>query len=153
MLRYMSQSLARVLLHVIFSTKNREPYFADRAVRQDLHTYLAATANHLGCQAIRVGGIADHVHLVCSLGRTLSVAEFVAKLKVSSNQALRKRHLSQFSWQNGYAAFSLAESTLEAVTEYVSNQEAHHKGLTFQEEHRAFLKRHHVPFDERYVWD
>jgi hypothetical protein len=92
--------------------------------------------------------IADHVHLVCSLGRTLSVAEFVAKLKVSSNKALRERHLSQFSWQNGYAAFSLAESTLEAVTEYVSNQEAQHKGLTFQEEYRAFLKRHHVPFDE-----
>jgi putative transposase len=91
--------------------------------------------------------------VVCSLGRTLSVATFVAKLKVSSNQAMRGKHLSQFSWQNGYAAFSVAESTLKAVTEYVSNQEAHHKRLTFQEEYRVFLKRHHVPFDERYVWD
>jgi putative transposase len=77
----------------------------------------------------------------------------VAKLKVSSNQAMRERHLLKFHWQNGYAAFSVAESTLDAVAEYVSNQEAHHKTVTFQEEYRAFLKRHHVSFDERYVWD
>ena len=129
----MPQSLSRILLHLIFSTKNRENYFADPAIRTDLHAYLAATANHLGCPAICVGGVADHVHVVCSLGRTLSVAKFVAKLKVSSNQAVRERYLSQFSWQNGYAAFSVAESTLEAVAQYVSNQEAHHKTITFQE--------------------
>ena len=68
----MPQSLARILLHIIFSTKNRESYFIDQAIRQDLHAYLAATANHLGCQTIRVGGIADHVHVVCSLGRLTS---------------------------------------------------------------------------------
>ena len=147
------QSLARILLHIIFSTKNRESYFIDQAIRQDLHAYLAATANHLGCQTIRVGGIADHVHVVCSLGRTLSVATLVAKLKVSSNQAFKGNFLSQFSWQNGYAAFSVAESTLEAVVEYVSNQETHHRTVTFQEGYRAFLERHNVPFDERYVWD
>ena len=77
----------------------------------------------------------------------------MAKLKVSSNQAVRERYLSLFSWQNGYAAFSVAESTLEAVVQYVSNQEAHHKTITFQDEYRAFLKRHNIPFDERYVWD
>jgi REP-associated tyrosine transposase len=95
--------------------------------------------------------------VVCSLGRTLSVATVVAKLKVcsevSSNLAVRERYLSQFSWQNGYAAFSVSESTLEAVTQYVSEQETHHKTVTFQDEYRAFLKRHNVSFDERYVWD
>jgi putative transposase len=149
----MPQSLSRILLHLIFSTKNRASCFADRAVRSDLHRYLAATANHLACPAICVGGVADHVHVVCSLGRTLSVATVVAKLKVSSNLAMRERHLSQFSWQNGYAAFSVSESTLEAVSRYVSEQEAHHKNVTFQDEYRAFLKRHNVSFDERYVWD
>ena len=99
----MPQSLSRILLHIIFSTKNRESYFIDQAIRQDLHAYLAATANHLGCQTIRVGGIADHVHVVCSLGRTLSVATLVAKLKVSSNQAFKGNFLSQFSWQIGRA--------------------------------------------------
>jgi putative transposase len=149
----MPQSLSRILLHLIFSTKNRTPYFIDPAIRKDLHEYLAATANQLGCPAICVGGVADHVHLVCSLGRTLSVATFIAKLKVSSNLAVRERHLSPFSWQNGYAAFSVSESTLEAVTQYVSDQERHHKTTTFQDEYRAFLKRHNVSFDERYVWD
>ena len=85
--------------------------------------------------------------------RTLSVATVVAKLKVSSNLAVRERYLSQFSWQSGYAAFSVSESTLEAVTQYVFEQETHHKTVTFQDEYRAFLKRHNVSFDERYVWD
>jgi putative transposase len=149
----MPQSLSRILLHLIFSTKNRTPYFIDPVIRKDLHEYLAASANHLGCPAISVGGVADHVHLVCSLGRTLSIATLIAKLKVSSNLAVRERHLSQFSWQNGYAAFSVSESTLEAVTKYVSDQERHHKAVSFQEEYRALLKRHNVSFDERYVWD
>jgi putative transposase len=149
----MPQSLARILVHLIFSTKNREPYFVDRANRKDLHAYLATTANHLGSPAISVGGVADHVHIVCTLGRTLSVATLVAKLKVSSNQAFRGEFMAQFSWQSGYAAFSVAESTLEAVIEYVCNQEEHHKRLTFQDEYRAFLKRYHIAFDERYVWD
>ncbi|MGA8657978.1 MAG: transposase [Chthoniobacterales bacterium] len=149
----MAQSLARLLIHLIFATKNREPYFADPTIRKDLHAYLAATANHLSCPSLRVGGVADHVHIVCALNRALSVATLVAKLKVSSNQGLKEKFLSQFSWQNGYAAFSVADSTLESVVEYVSKQDEHHKRLTFQEEYRAFLNRHHVNFDERYVWD
>jgi putative transposase len=149
----MPQSLARLLLHIIFSTKNREPYFTDLTIRKDLHAYLAATANHLGCLSMSVGGVADHVHLVCALSRTLCVATLVAKLKVSSNQAFKGNFLSQFSWQSGYAAFSIAESTLESAVDYVSKQDEHHKRITFQEEYRAFLERHHVNFDERYVWD
>jgi putative transposase len=146
----MPQSLARVLLHIIFSTRNREFHFNDLARRREVHAYLAGTASHLGSPAICVGGAADHVHMVCLLGRTLSVATFVAKLKVSSNQVVRERR-PQFSWQNGYAAFSVAESTLQSVVQYVSNQEEHHKTITFQDEYRMFLKRHNVCFDERYV--
>jgi putative transposase len=133
----MSQSLARLLLHIIFATKNREPYFTDLTIRRDVNAYLAATANHLGCPSLSVGGVADHVHVVCGLNRTLSVATLVAKLKVSSNQVLKGKFLSQFAWQNGYAAFSVAESTLESVIEYVTKQDEHHQRLTFQEEYRA----------------
>ena len=139
MVLHMPQSLSRILVHLIFSTKNREACFADSALRKDLRAYLAATANHLGCPAICIGGTSDHVHVVCSLGRTLSVATFVVKLKVSSNQTMRERQILRFSWQNGYAAFSVAESTLATVAKYVSNQEAHHKTVTFQDEYRAFL--------------
>jgi putative transposase len=77
----------------------------------------------------------------------------VAKIKVNSNQAFKGVLPSHFSWQSGYAAFSVAESTLASVIKYVSNQETHHKRLTFQDEYRALLKRHHVAFDERYIWD
>jgi putative transposase len=115
----MPQSLARVLLHVVFSTKNRVPYFTDRSFRKEPHAYLAATANHLGSAAISVGGVADHVHLVCVLGRTISVATLVAKIKVNSNQAFKGVLPSHFSWQSGYAAFSVAESTLASVIKYV----------------------------------
>jgi putative transposase len=101
----MAQSLARLLIHIIFSTKHREPCFADLTIRKDLHAYLAATSNHLGCPSMRVGGVAGHVHVVCALNRALSVATLVAKLKVSSNQVLKEKSLSQFSWQNGFAAF------------------------------------------------
>ena len=90
MLCLMPQSLARILLHLIFSTKNREPNFADPVYRREVHAYLAATASRLACPAICIGGVADHVHVVCSLGRSLSVAIIVAKLKVSSNQAVRE---------------------------------------------------------------
>jgi len=149
----MPQSLSRILVHLIFSTKNRAPYFTDAVIRNDLHGYLAATANQLGCAAIGVGGVADHVHVLCSLGRTMSVATVVAKLMVSSNLIMRERNLAQFSWQNGYAAFSVSESTFDTVTHYVSDQETHHKKITFQDEYRLFLKRHNISFDERYVWD
>jgi putative transposase len=115
-------------------------------------SHASSSSHHLGSPAISVGGVSDHIHSVYALGRTLSVATLVAKLKVSSNQALKKFPL-QFSWQTGDAAFSIAESTLESVIEYVRNQEEHHKRIMFQDEYRASLKRHNVPFDERYVWD
>jgi putative transposase len=110
-----------------FRLKTGRPTSLNAVIRNDLHGYLAATANQLGCAAINVGGVADHVHVLCSLGRTISVATFVAKLKVSSNLVMRERNLSQFSWQNGYGAFSVSESTLDAVIQYVFDQETHHK--------------------------
>ena len=147
------QSLSRVILHLIFSTKDRSPALADEALRCDLHAYLAATARDLGCPAIRVGGVADHVHVVCCLARTVSVANLVAKLKMGSSRMLKAKSGTRFQWQNGYGAFSVSESALGNVVEYVANQALHHRRLSFQEEYRVFLRRHGVEFDERYVWD
>ncbi|MBV8901844.1 MAG: transposase [Verrucomicrobia bacterium] len=149
----MPQSLARLLVHLIFSTKDRVPILTGEALRRDLHAYLAATARDLGCPAIRVGGVADHVHVVCCLARSVSVATLVAKLKVSSGQMLRVKAGKRFQWQNGYGAFSVSESALGSVVDYVANQDLHHRRLSFQDEYRAFLRRHGVEFDERYVWD
>ena len=147
------QSLSRLIVHLIFSTKNRCRWLSDACLRQDLHAYLAATVNGLDCHALEVGGVSDHVHMACLLARTMPVATLVAKVKVSSNQMLKPKLGGSFAWQNGYGAFSVSESALEPVCEYIRRQEEHHRTVSFQEEYRAFLARHRVAFDERYVWD
>jgi REP element-mobilizing transposase RayT len=150
----MPQSLAFVLVHVIFSTKDRLPVL-DTSIRPELYAYLATVARSSNCECYRVGGVADHVHLAIRLSRTSNVAELVEQLKTSSSKWLKTQSpaLSKFSWQRGYAAFSVGPTDRNALIEYIANQEDHHRKLSFQDELRAFLKRYGVEFDERYVWD
>jgi len=151
----MPQSLANVLLHVIFSTKNRDPYLSNADVRKEMHGCLAGTMRKLECSALIVGGIADHVHILCQLSRTVSVAELLKEVKGESSKWIKTRggSLSKFRWQNGYSVFSVSQSNAARVRQYIARQEEHHRARGFQEELRALLQRHHVEFDERYVWD
>lgn len=150
----MPQSLSKVYLHVIFSTKYREPVLAD-AWQDELFHVLGGTANNLGCQSLIVGGIADHVHLLLQLGRTITIADAVGKIKsTSSNWVNQSRGLpTEFHWQAGYAAFSVSQSNVEAVREYIRRQREHHAKQSFQDELREWLRRYEIPWDERYVWD
>jgi REP element-mobilizing transposase RayT len=150
----MPQSLSYLLIHIVFSTKDRVPLL-NSEVRLDLCAYLATVARNADCECYRVGGVADHVHLAIRLSRTTTVAHLIEELKTSSSKWLKTQSptLAQFAWQNGYGAFSVSPSDLEALRTYIDNQEKHHKIRTFQEEYRAFLKRYGVDFDERYVWD
>lgn len=150
----MPQSLCRLLSHLVFSTKNREPWITPD-VRDDLHAYLGGVLKHIDCTPIRVGGVADHVHLFFGMNRTLSVAQVVEKVKTASSKWIKELRpaLSSFHWQNGYGIFSVSQSDADAVDRYVRNQEAHHLNMTFQDEYRALLQRYQVEFDERYVWD
>ena len=102
---------------------------------------------------MQVGGVADHVHLLFGLSRTISLAELVKDLKTSSTKMMRDKVHRDFSWQTGYGAFSVRESNKSAIIEYIVNQETHHRKMTFQEEIRVLLKKHSVCFDERYIWD
>lgn len=150
----MPQSLSKVILHIIFSTKNREPWI-DPAMRPRMHAYLAAICRDLGAQAFRVDGAADHVHIVTTLPRTLSQAQIVEQAKKTSSKwikALEPRYRG-FFWQRGYGAFSVSVSQLDAVLQYLHTQEEHHRTRTFQEEYRELLCRHGIEFDEQYVWD
>jgi len=148
------QSLARVLVHLIFSTKNREPVVTP-ALRTELFPYLSAVLNHDGCPSLRVGGVADHVHLLFGLSRTRCIADVVENVKTSSSKWIKTRDptLGHFHWQAGYGVFSVSQSNTAEVVKYISNQEEHHRTTTFQEEFRAFLHRHGMEFDERYLWD
>ncbi len=150
----MPQSLAKIYVHLIFSTKGRERVIADD-VRSDLHAYFGGILNHLGCVPVEINTEPDHAHLLFVLSRTETISNVVGQLKKSSNDWLRGKHqqFAQFFWQGGYGAFSVSESLVEEVRQYIRNQRQHHQRLTFQDEFRAFLRRYGIEFDERYVWD
>ncbi|MBO0697675.1 MAG: IS200/IS605 family transposase [Zavarzinella sp.] len=151
----MSQSLAQVYLHIVFSTKDRHPFLQDPSTRDEAHKYLGGTCNKLHCPVLRVGGVADHVHILCRLGRTISVADLVKELKRDSSQWLKTKGPDQaaFYWQNGYGAFSVSPSLVEVVRDYIARQEEHHRTMSFQDEFRHLLRKHGLEWDERYVWD
>jgi putative transposase len=148
------QSLSKVVLHIIFSSKNREPWL-DSNLRSRMHAYLSTICRHVGGEIVRVGGVADHVHIITTLPRTLSQAQLVEKIKKASSKwikALDTRY-RRFFWQRGYGAFSVSASQFDSVLEYVNKQQEHHRRRTFQDEYRELLRKHGVDFDERYVWD
>jgi REP element-mobilizing transposase RayT len=149
----MPQSLAQIYLHIVFSTKNRSPFLADPELLEETHRYLGGTCNRLECPVLRVGGVADHVHILCRLGRTISVADLIRELKRDSSQWLKTKGQPDFYWQNGYGAFSLSPEHVEPVREYIAHQEEHHREESFQDEFRRLLKEHGIEWDERYVWD
>ena len=147
----MSQSLARILVHLVFSTKNREPLIAAEQ-RPRMLTYLGGTLNAIDCPAIAVGGVADHTHLLFVLGRTVSLSKAVEEIKKESSKWAKENIHPAFYWQSGYGAFSVSPSLLENVRHYIANQEEHHRKMTFQDEFREFCRRHEVEIDEQYVW-
>jgi putative transposase len=150
----MPQSLSYLLIHIVFSTKDRAAVL-DARLRPALHAYLATVARNLDCECFRVGGVADHVHLAVRLSRTITMAKLIEELKTSSSKWLKTQSpaLTSFAWQRGYGAFSVGPSDLNALLHYIDTQEEHHRTRTFQDEYRAFLKKYGIEYDERYVWD
>lgn len=150
----MPQSLSNILLHLIWSTKDRHPWL-ELGPREKTHAFLAGAVRRMDCEAYRVGGVADHVHLAVRLSRTLSVADLVKEVKTASSKWLKEQDpaFTGFSWQQGYGAFSVGMSQKETLLHYIDTQEEHHRTRTFQDEYRDFLKKYGIDFDERYVWD
>lgn len=149
----MSQSLAKILVHLIFSTKHREPLILPD-IRPRLHAYIAGVLDNLKSPSLQTGGVADHVHILCALSRTLSPADLLEEVKKSSSKWMKADGgVPGFSWQAGYGAFSIGESQADEVIRYIQNQEEHHRKVTFQDEFRKFLERYKVAHDARYVWD
>jgi len=138
----------------VFSTKDRESWLV-REIRGDTHAFLAGVVRECGCEAYRIGGVADHVHLAIRLSRTLTVADLVKEVKSASSKWMKERGdgFRTFSWQSGYGAFSLGLSQKQALLRYIDAQEEHHRKVTFQEEYRKLLQKYEVEYDERYVWE
>lgn len=151
----MSQTLTKIYLHIVYSTKNRQPFLKDTAFRQRLHAYLSGICNNLDCPSVKIGGVEDHVHVLCRFGKTISVSDLLRELKRDSSKWVKVENprLARFHWQLGYGAFSVSPSHVPALVKYIEDQEEHHRQETFQDEFRRLCKKYGVPIDERYVWD
>jgi putative transposase len=150
----MSQSLANNLIHLVFSTKHRELWLND-AVRPALHAYLATVFKNLKCPVLILNSVEDHIHILFFLHRTVALATVVEDAKKSSSKWIKTQsaELASFAWQGGYGAFSVSESNVATVKQYIACQAEHHRKISFQDEFRAFLIKHKLEFDERYLWD
>jgi REP element-mobilizing transposase RayT len=150
----MAQSLAKNYIHLVFSTQDRRP-FLTHATRPDLFAYITNLMKNMNCAVFQVGGVEDHIHVLFSLDKNIALSKFVNDLKTNSSKWLKTKsdNLIDFAWQRGYGAFSVSQSDLESVKEYIQNQVKHHEKMSFQDELRTLLKRYKVDFDEKYLWD
>jgi REP element-mobilizing transposase RayT len=150
----MSQSLSKVCIHIVFSTKNRKNIIDDN-IEANLHEYLGGVCKGLECNPIRIGGYKDHVHILCLLSRKIAQMKLMEELKKQSSKWIKTKDelYSNFYWQDGYGIFSINPAEIDKVVNYIEKQYEHHKQKTFQEEFRAFLNKYNIDCDERYVWD
>ena len=150
----MAQSLAKLTTHMIFSTKNRRPVIP-AGVRRELNAYFVGILREWDSPSILINSVADHVHILCCLSKNHPLAKVVEEIKKGTSKWLKRQDVSlrDFHWQNGYGAFSVSQSNVVEVRRYIERQETHHREVSFEEEFRAFLRRHEVEYDEQYVWD
>ena len=151
----MPQSLAKVAIHIVFSTKHRTPWLKEEAIRRELYAYMATILKSLESSAIIINGVEDQVHILCLLSRNYAIKKIVEEVKTEPSKWIKKKGppYADFYWQGGYGAFSVSESKVEEVKRYISTQQQHHKTMTFQEEFVRMCQRHGIEIDERYIWD
>jgi len=148
----MSHTSGNILLHIIFSTAQRRPLIKPE-FRNDLFAYLGGIVREMHGTALIINGEPDHVHMLIRIRPAHSAAEIVRVVKTNSSRWLREKRSAEFAWQTGYGVFSVSESSVAAVTKYIAGQQEHHKKHSFQEEFVAFLKKHRVDYDPKYIWD
>ena len=150
----MGQSLVKNYLHIIYSTKHRQPFIRE-PVGAELYNYLGGICRNLECNPVKIGGYIDHVHILCMLSRKIPLMKLLEEVKSHSSKWMKTKgpSLLNFYWQDGYGAFSVKPSELEVVANYIDRQVELHQHKTFKEEYGEFLKKYNIEFDERYVWD
>jgi len=151
----MPQSLVQIYVHIVFSTKHRTPFLKDQEFRDRTHRYLAGICKNLNSPAPAVGGVEDHVHILCRLGKSIAVADLVRDLKRDSSKWVKveQPQLAEFHWQQGYGAFSISPTHVDGLKAYIANQRDHHRQESFQEEFRRMCGKYGIEIDERYAWD
>jgi REP element-mobilizing transposase RayT len=151
----MPQSLVQIYVYIVFSTKNREPFLTDPAFRERVHAYLKGICENQGSRSLRIGGVEDHVHVLCRSAKTLDVATLVREMKRDSSKWIKDENprCSDFYWQNGYGAFSISPSHVDPVKGHIDDQIEHHRHESYQDEFRRLCEKNGLEIDARYVWD
>jgi putative transposase len=151
----MGQSLVKNYVHIVFSTKYRQPLITEN-IETQLWAYMSGICNEMQCPSLQVGGYIDHIHILCRLSQKIALMKLLEEVKGHSSKWIKTQdeQFANFYWQNGYGAFSVQPNQVEIVRNYILNQKTHHaQKMTFQGEYRAFLKKYNIEYDEKYVWD
>ena len=149
----MAQTLVNILVHVIFSTKERR-HFIKAEIQPSLYAYMAGTLKNLDSPCLAIGGTSNHIHVLMALSKNAATSDVVGELKKSSSKWLKTQGLpyAHFAWQEGYAAFSIGQSQVAVSKRYIARQEEHHKTKSFEAELVEMLRKYEVTYDERYLW-
>lgn len=155
----MAQSLSNVLLHLVYSTKNRTNYLKDENLQKELYSYTSTALKTLDCKSIMIGGTSNHIHVLFAMTRTKSISDVIKHIKKETSKWMKTKSLnygnilSEFSWQAGYGIFSVSASQKENVVNYIKGQKEHHFKMSFKDELIAFYKKNNIEYDERYIWE
>lgn len=149
----MTHTYTSLNIHLVFSTKERQPLITGQ-IREELYAYMIGILKNLKCKVISIGGVEDHVHILCQLHTEKTVSEVVRMVKANSSKWVNENNkiVGRFEWQRGYGAFTVSSSKVDAVVGYIGMQAEHHKTRSFREEFLLFLKNHAVECDEQYLW-
>ncbi len=150
----MTQSLTKLLIHVVFSTQKRSSWL-DEDISSELYPYISKILENHNCRALQIGGVENHIHILCVMAKTLSIGKIVEEIKTSTSKWIKTKDpkYKYFYWQHGYGAFSISSGHIEAVCDYIANQKQHHKTITFEDEFRSLLQKYDIKFDERHPLD
>lgn len=148
----MSQSLSKVYIHVVFSTKYIQKIIPE-TIREKFQSYIIGCLSNIKSYTEEIYINPDHLHALCTLPRTVTIAQLISKMKTPSSGWIKDNGIPNFDWQDGYAVFSVSASNVEKVKRYIQNQPEHHKKDDFKDELRLFLNKYNIEFDERYIWD
>lgn len=150
----MSQSLTQLYMHIVFSTKNHVP-FIKPSISNELFNYIGGILNNIECHPIKIGGIDDHIHILCRLSKKITIIKLLEEIKKSSSKWIKTKgeEFVKFHWQDGYGASTVSPSGIDNVRLYIENQEEHHRHKQFSDEFIELLKTNNTDYDERYLWD
>lgn len=150
----MAQSLCDIVLHVVFSTKERQGWLLPK-IEEELYKYISGVCKNNDCSVIRINGMKDHLHILLQLGKSVAPNKIISEIKSNSSRWIKTKgsDFSDFSWQAGYGAFSVSRPAIDGVIKYIDSQKEHHRTISFQEEFVAMLARAGISYDKTHLWN